>query len=582
MQNLITQRELSSVERDELGSYNHLLAHLLFHRGVTKRDEAERFLNPNYETDLHDPFLMMNMDKAVDRILSAIAHEEKIVIYGDYDCDGIPGSTILHDFFKKISYKNFYVYIPHRHLEGYGLNIGAINKFADDNVKLLITVDNGITDVEEVNRANEFGIDVIITDHHLPQEKIPKAFAILNSKQADDKYPFNMLCGAGVAFKLVQALVQKWNGSPSMRLGTTGGLIPAGWEKWLLDMAGLSTIADMVPLQGENRVLAYFGLKVLQRSSRPGLQKLLSKAKVNQSVLTEEDIGFTIGPRINAASRMGEPIYGFKLLSTRDEVESGIFADYLEQKNNERKRVVSAMMKEIDKIMQNDQGSAVIVVGNKEWAPGVVGLAAGKIADKYKRPAFVWGKEGASEIKGSCRSDGLVNIVDLMVASSENLFLGMGGHALAGGFSVSEDNVGKLEEALSRAYIQLRESSVSSLTDEVVVDKKIDIDDVTISNCELINKMAPFGTGNKKPIFLLEGLEIAHVNFFGSKQDHLRLDFKNSWGEVVSAILFYYKEKCKEDLSVGDLISMIAHMEIDTFGYKPRARLRIVDIHKFI
>ena len=371
---------MSEAEAETFAPYGELLGHLLFHRGIKTRDEAERFLKPSYERDLHDPFLILNMKKAVDRILKAVAQDEKIVIYGDYDCDGIPGSVVLHDFFKKIGYKNFSVYIPHRHLEGYGLNIKAVEKFAEEGTKLLITVDCGITDVAEVERANELGVDVIITDHHLPQAEVPKAYAILNSKQEEDTYPFDMLCGAGVAFKLVQALLKSgkdlWN-------------IKEGWEKWLLDVAGISTIADMVPLHGENRALAYYGLKVLQRTSRPGLLKLFSKARVNLSELTETDVGFTIGPRINAASRMGVPINALNLLSTTDEVEAGVMADYLESKNNERKRTVLKMMTQVEKMMASDQGLSVIVVGDKSWPPGVVGLAASKIVERYKRPAFV-------------------------------------------------------------------------------------------------------------------------------------------------------------------------------------------------
>ncbi len=578
MQRWILKEELSEEAKKELASYGELLGHLLFHRGIKTADEAERFLKPNYERDLHDPFLILNMERVVDRIIRAVSQNEKIVIYGDYDCDGIPGSVVLHDFFKKIGYKNFYVYIPHRHLEGYGLNIPAVEKFGSDGVKLLITVDNGITDVAEVDRANELGIDVIITDHHLPQADVPKAYAILNSKQKEDTYPFDMLCGAGVAFKLVQALIKKWNNSPSTLLGATSRMIPTGWEKWLLDVAGISTIADMVPLQGENRALAYYGLKVLQRTSRLGLMKLFSKARVDFRNLSEEDVGFTIAPRINAASRMGVPINAFNLLATSDETEAGIMADYLESKNNERKRAVTKMMQGVEEIMGNDSGQSVIVVGDKSWPPGVVGLAATKIVERYKRPAFVWGMEGAPEIKGSCRSDGRVNLVELMVACGEGAFIGMGGHALAGGFSLREDMVSNIQQKLSDAYDKIKKNSTAVSTDEVLVDKKISLEDVNLNMCNLIAKMAPFGVGNKKPVFILEDQEISAVNFFGSKKDHLRLDFKNSWGEVVSAILFNFRGKTDADFLAGDRVQMLANMEVDTFGYRHKARLRLIDI----
>jgi len=246
-----------------LEAYPELVQELLFSRGIETAKEAEEFLNPDYTKHVHDPFLIKDMEKAVLRILLAMEQNEKIVIYSDYDCDGIPGGVILHDFFKKINYENFENYIPHRHEEGYGLNLSAIESCAESNTKLLITVDCGITDVVPVTRANELGIDVIITDHHLVGKKLPPAYAILNSKQEDDSYPFDLLCGAGVAFKLVQGLLEKGSFN-----------VTQGWEKWLLDMAGLSTIADMVPLVGENRVLAYYGLKVLRKSPRLGLQQL--------------------------------------------------------------------------------------------------------------------------------------------------------------------------------------------------------------------------------------------------------------------------------------------------------------------
>lgn len=584
-----------------MSSHSDLMRHLLFHRGITDEEQAKRFLNPDFDVDLHDPFLIFNMRRAVDRILLAISANEKIIIYGDYDCDGIPGSVILHDFFKKIKYDNFEVYIPHRHREGYGLNVHAVERFAQDGVRLLITVDNGIANVAEVDRANELGINVIITDHHLPQESVPKAFAILNSKQAEDSYPYDMLCGAGVAFKLVQALIQQWNkseDSPSTLLGTACRTkIPAGWEKWLLDLAGISTIADMVPLTGENRVLAYYGLKVLRRTPRPGLLKLFRRAGVRLDSLSEEDVGFTIAPRINAASRMGEPIKGFEMLSATDEVDAGLRVDYLEEKNGERKKVVAKMMVEVDKIMAKDNGSAVIVVGHESWAPGVVGLAASKIVEKYDRPAFVWGQNEAGEIKGSCRSDGRVNLVDLMVTANVSgqddnggLFSAMGGHALAGGFSITRDKLERLGERLSATYAKLlkslpcRQAGDPDIFErgsrQILVDKEITIDDVNEGIYKTVEKLAPFGVENHRPIFLISSLEIYRISFFGVGNSHLKLEFKNSHEDVIPAIAFYYGEKDfgSVQLKVGNKVDIIFTFESSTFGWKNELRMRIVGI----
>ena len=333
---------VSSHAESELCGYDALTKKLLHNRGIDTREKALKFLNPDYARDIYDPFLILNMGKAVDRILSAIGKEEKIIIYGDYDCDGISGSVVLHDFFKKIGYKNFSNYIPHRNKEGYGLNIPAIESFARDGVTVMITVDLAITDINEIAHAQSNNIDVIVTDHHLPrvvlgkaglpQEILPNAYTIINSKQKGDTYPDKMLCGAGVAFKLVQALVK--------RNGVKWG-IKEGWEKWLLDMAGLSTIADMVPLQNENRALAHYGLKVLRKSPRPGVQNLLRKMKINQENLNEEDISFMFAPRINAASRIGIPFEAFRLLSTKDEQEASELAEHLHKLNDNRKEMIA-------------------------------------------------------------------------------------------------------------------------------------------------------------------------------------------------------------------------------------------------
>ena len=315
--------------------------------------------------------LILGMEQAVTRILRAIAEEEQIVIYGDYDCDGIPGSVILHDFFQKIGYPRAGVYIPHRHEEGYGLHIGAIERMRDNDISLIITVDCGITDIAEVAHAQTLGIDVIVTDHHLPGPELPPAYAIINSKQEGDTYPDKMLCGAGVAFKLVQALLMKGNFD-----------VPPGWEKWLLDMAGLATIADMVPLRNENRALAHFGLKVLRKSTRPGLQKLLAKMKVNQSRLTEDDVGFMIAPRINAASRIDIPFEAFRLLATRDEQTADELSDHLHKINETRKGLVAAIIKEARHMLAHKKPQTVVVVGNPTWRPGILGLVAMRLAEE--------------------------------------------------------------------------------------------------------------------------------------------------------------------------------------------------------
>ena len=553
---------------NELGEYDSLTKKLLNNRGINTREKADKFLNPDYIRDFYDPFLILNMGKAVDRILSALHKEEKIVVYGDYDCDGIPGSVVLHDFFKKINYKNFSNYIPHRHNEGYGLNIPAIDKFASDGVTLIITVDLAITDVEEVKHAESLGINVIVTDHHLPQEIIPKAFAVINSKQKEDKYPDRMLSGAGVAFKLVQALIQK--------KGKDWG-IGNGWEKWLLDMAGLAAIADLVPLVDENRAIAYYGLKVLRKSPRIGLQKLLRKMNVNQSVLTEEDVSFMIAPRINAASRMDIPYEAFRLLTTNDEDTAEELASHLHNLNDTRKGLVAGMVREAKSKVEEREMREVIVIGNPNWRPGVLGLLASRLVEDYGRPAFVWGRGEEIELKGSCRSDGTVNMVEMMTSVREDLFLNVGGHEIAGGFSISHENIHLLEDELVSVYRKVKK--VGYIVPKGMIDCDLKLDEVNDETYRKIEKLAPFGIGNPKPTFLFENIEITLIKNFGKEKNHLELIFQNSKGNKISAIGFFTGAgDYKTEIEIGKKINLVATMEKSYFKSRPEIRLRIVDI----
>lgn len=555
----------------ELDKYPALAQALLKNRGIVTRDAAEKFLNPNYERDIYDPFLILGMERAVERILRAIDADEKIIIFGDYDCDGIPGSVVVHDFFKKIGYVNFQNYIPHRNNEGYGLNIPAIEKFAQWGATLMITVDCGITDVAEVEKANDLGINVIITDHHLPQEILPPAYAILNSKQAGDTYPDNMLCGAGVAWKLVCALLsrarEKWG-------------VQVGWEKLLLDMAGLSTIADMVPLQNENRALAFFGIKMLRISRRLGLKKLFAKMDMNQANIVEDDVGFMIGPRINAASRMGTPSDAFRLLSSTDNAEAEELAEHLAHLNDTRKGLVASMVKDarkhIDTRIASDELRDIIVIGNPLWKPGLAGLVASNIVETYSRTTFVWGRTDDGRIKGSCRSDGTVNVVELMTGVKAGTFIDVGGHAQSGGFSVSFDSVHTLEEELVSVYQKVRKEKEE---EEQVIEATLALAEVNFAIWNIVEQFAPFGIGNSKPVFLFEKVRVSEVRKFGKEQAHLELSFENSRVKAISFFAFTEKgEQGKYRITEGGFINLIATMELNTFRGKRELRLRIVDV----
>lgn len=550
------------------GRYSPLLSELLVGRGITDVESAERFLHPDYARDIGDPFGIMGMEKAVERILRAMAANESIVIFGDYDCDGIPGSVVLHDLFKKIGYARVVNYIPHRHLEGYGLNTAAIERFAADGVTLLITVDCGITDVEEVALAQSLGIDVIVTDHHLPQAVLPSAYVVLNSKQEGDTYHDDMLCGAGVAWKLASAILARGKFEH----------IPEGWEKWLLDMAGLSTVADMVPLVRENRAIAHFGLMVLRKSSRPGLAALLAKASADQRTLTEDDIGFTIAPRINAASRMDIPMNAFRMLASGDPVEAKELALKLHALNDERKLLVARIMKEAKARLADREIPPVLVIGSPSWPVGVVGIVANQLAETFERPTFVWGKEGTEKAKGSCRSDGTVNIVELMLATEDGIFADRGGHEFSGGFSLTPDGLHRLEEALVAALEKVpRKERPAQVAPH---DALLRVEDANWETYREISQLAPFGVGNPKPLFALTDATIGSLSSFGKSGDHMRLVLRGANGAKVDAIGFFMTPEQFDlsDADTGKSVRVLGHLEASTFRGRQELRLRIVDI----
>lgn len=548
--------------------YSPLLRQLLGQRGITTITEAQEFLNPSYENHLHDPFLLHDMEIAVLRIVQAIKNKELVAIYSDYDCDGIPGAVVLHDFFTAIGFTEFQNYIPHRHHEGFGFNCGAVDKLKKDGVSLIITIDCGTSDIDAIAYAKEVGIDVIITDHHEPKEILPNAVAMVNPK-IGTTYPFDGLCGSGVVFKLVQALIQKGKEEHIFEL-------KEGWEKWWLDMVGLATIADMVPLVGENRALAHYGLQVLRRTKRPGLQQLLRKQNASMRHLTEDDIGFTIGPRINAASRMDSPEDAFLMLSTIDESEAGATVAHLEKLNNERKGIVASMTKEAKKhLTQTEDTPNVIVLGNPLWRPSLVGLVANKLAEEYNRPAFLWGRDGKGVIKGSCRSEGTTSVVTLMNQVPQ-LFLEYGGHHMSGGFAVHDDFIHTLHEVLNTAYTGL--GNAAFIDEEIIVAAALSLEDITPTVLKELFSLAPFGVGNKKPLFMFENVTAKKVDVFGKTKEHTKLSFQTT-GSAKEAIAFFrLPEDFKKIPKVDEQMTLYAHIEQSFFMGRLQTRLRIVDI----
>src|SRR3989344_5407438 len=562
---------LDELVRVELSEYDDLTASLLARRSITNKREAERFLKPSYYEHLHYPLLMTDMKKAAERLAKAISSREKVAVWSDYDCDGGPGGVLMHDFLKKAG-ATFENYIPHRHLEGYGMNVPGVEKLAEHGVGLIITVDSGITDIEPIARARELGMDVIVTDHHLPaQAGLPDASAVIDpNARADETYPFKELCGAGLAWKLVCAMLAT---APELR-----ERVGEGWEKWLLDMAGLATIADMVPLVGENRVLATYGLLVLRKSPRLGLAKLCRVMRVNQRTLTEDDVGFMLAPRVNAASRMGDAYDVLRLFTTTDEVEAERLAKGLETANRQRKAAAGAITRAVHTRVKERELRSVIALGDPDWRPALLGLVANGIADEYNRPVFLWGREGNMSLKGSVRSGGGVHAIELM-AATQGAFAEFGGHAASGGFTLTEEGGFTLEDCLVDAFARLE---VADTPDKFAghADAEVSPEDVTLSLLASLERLAPFGMGNPKPLFLMREVSIEKVVRFGKGSEHLRLSITRA-GEPLQAIIFFAKSELArraDTLAEGGRANLLAHLERDTFTRGQPVRLRLVDI----
>lgn len=563
---------LDETLRRELAEYDDLTASLLARRGIVTKAEAERFLNPSYDEHLHDPLLMTDMPKAARRFADAITSGEKIAVWSDYDCDGIPGGVILHDFLQKAG-AVFENYIPHRHDEGYGVNIEGIEKLAQRGVTLIVTVDSGITDVEPIKRAKELGMDVIVTDHHLPGTTLPDAFAVVNpNARPDETYPFHDLCGSGVAWKLVCATLAV---EPSLR-----EKIPVGWEKWLLDMVGLATVADMVPLTGENRLLVTYGLLVMRKSPRIGLQKLCRGMRTEQRTITEDDIGFMVAPRVNAASRMGDAREAFRLFTTTDEDTATELAKKLERANRQRKAEAGAITRAVHaRLKERSDVRSVIALGDPEWRPALLGLVANTIADEYERPVFLWGREGNMRLKGSMRSGGKTHALELMRAT-ENTFADFGGHAAAGGFTVLDDAVFFLEDNLVEAHARLETKEDDSLAAHA--DAVLAPEDATHALLKKIERLAPYGMQNPKPVFLLREIVVRDISRFGKNEEHLKLKIDTHEGQgSIDAVTFFVKgaiARAAEALTQGSRANMLVHLERDTFARGNPVRLRLLDI----
>jgi len=518
--------------------YSKTVLDLLYHRIGRDKQAVMNFFNPDFENDIHDPFIFREMEKAVQRILQAVRKKEKIAIFGDYDVDGLTSSLIVEITLKKLGVKPI-VYIPDRQREGYSLNLPAIKHLKSLGVKLIITVDCSIRDVAEIKKTRGWGIETILTDHHMPGTELPPAYAIINPKVEKEVYPFLELAGVGVAFKLACALIAA---SPK-------GKFEEGFEKWLLDLVALGTVADMVPLVGENRTLVKYGLIVLSKTKRVGIQSIFSSARIPLSPKdppTTGQISFQVAPRLNAAGRMDHADSSFELLGTDDVKKAAALASELETKNGRRQRLTDKVVKEIENKINLKH--KLVFAGSPEWPVGILGLAAGKITERYARAAFIF-NEGEESCRGSVRSTGKFKVVPVLEQCRE-LLLGYGGHDYAGGFTFLLENKEKIKRRLNRiANKLLREEDLAW---ETKIDQRIKLSDVNWTLLKEINSMEPFGVGNSTPLFLAEKVELFQCQLVGNGNKHLKMWFRACPGEndrpdtIFEAIGFGKGEKyCK-------------------------------------
>jgi len=547
-----------------------LLKTLLDKRGIS---DIESFLNPDYGS-LHDPMLLPDMGKALSRFFVALEKGEHIAIYTDFDCDGVGAATVFSDFLEKIGYHNAEIYMPHRDNEGYGFHEQAIRELHARSASLIITADVGIAAAKEVRVANELGVDVIITDHHEVMNETPPAFAVVNPKLGG--YPFPHLCGAAVAYKFVQAALAE---------GRTRGIesflkIPEGWEKWLLDAVAIATIADMVPLIGENRVLAHFGLRVLRRTRRPGLAALAENTRLRLSEITEDDIGFSIAPRINAASRMDNPDLALKLLTTQDALEAARLAKQLEDLNAKRKTMVATIVRSAKRRARERfaERSPVTVLGDTAWKPALLGLAANSLMGDRGGVVCLWGRDAAGNLKGSCRSNGSVSLSDLF-QNAPDAFLQFGGHAHAGGFTVSPDRIHTLHEELLVAHERAASEKMVRDLEVLVHDATLALSTISHNLIKELSFLSPFGVGNPKPVFHIPEARITGVRSFGKEKNHVEVMLECAHtGRIVRAFEFFKQPEQFTFAPVpGTSAHVLATLERDTFRGPTAVSLRVVD-----
>lgn len=533
---------------------SRLLAKIIVNRNIDVSENMSQFLEPT-RNDFHDPFLMPDMEKAVARILKAIENKEKIIIYGDYDADGITSITVLKKFLmeREIQVGS---YIPNRLDEGYGLNKDALTSISREGYKLMITVDCGISGIDEIDYANSLGIETIITDHHEPAEELPKAYAVIDAKRKDNKYPFNQLAGVGVVFKLIQAL--------AIRLG----LDEKEYLKYL-DLVCVGTISDIVPLVDENRVIAKLGLKLVEVTKNIGLHTLLESIGFRK--IDSGTISFGVAPRINACGRMGHQQDALDLFLCDDEKEAKEIADRLNRFNQERQSKEKEIFEQVvQRIEKTEKNRTCIILGDENWHHGIIGIVSSKVTDMYFKPSILVCFE--DEIgKGSGRSIPGFDLHDALTKCSTYVEK-FGGHSMAIGITLKKENFEKFKEEFEQFA---KNSNISDIIPIISIDEEVSLKNISIEDVKSLKLLEPYGEANKNPLFLFKNLKINSIRAL-SEGKHLKLTLKDGH-YIIDAIGFNMGELANQYL-LDDKVDIVGTLDINTFNGNENIQIAIKDI----
>ncbi|MCQ9226430.1 single-stranded-DNA-specific exonuclease RecJ [Streptococcus suis] len=524
-------------------------AKLLYERGIQSAEALQAFLQPSLE-DLHDPYLLHDMDKAVERIRRAIEDYEQILIYGDYDADGMTSASILKETLEEMG-AEVQVYLPNRFTDGYGPNQSVYKYFIEQQgISLIVTVDNGVAGHEAIAYAQEMGVDVVVTDHHSMQETLPNAYAIVHPEHPDGNYPFKHLAGCGVAFKLACALLETVHAD-------------------LLDLVAIGTIADMVSLTDENRVMVKYGLSLLKQTERAGLQELMKIAGIDVESLDEETVGFQLAPRLNALGRLDDPNPAIELLTGFDDEEAHEIALMIDSKNVERKDIVQAIYDEVKSMLRSDR--PVQVLAKEGWNPGVLGIVAGRLLEELHQPVIVLSIEDG-KAKGSARS---IEAVDIFKAlkDHQDLFIAFGGHAGAAGMTLEVDKLEELALTLTDYIIEnkLDLSSKSSL----VLDEELDLEELTLDTLKSFEKLAPYGMDNKKPVFYIRDFQVETARTMGQNNAHLKVRITK--GAAGFDVVAFGKGNLALEFSQAKGLELAVTLSVNQWNGNTSLQLMLVD-----